>query len=324
MPPAPHDHDAAHAPDVALIDLSDPAERSRIHALMGACEAADGHLPFGDHELLAIQTGAVEDHIGFGVEAGGSLAGYGHLSRLGDAWFFEIAVDPAARGRGIATRILDAIVAHTAAHGGGTLSTWAYRQAPDVGSLARHAGLRRSRTLLQMRLSPMPAAAAPLPDDVRLDRFRPGADDEEWLALNRRAFAHLPDQGAWTQRDLRARIAAEWFNASDVLTARRGGRLIGTCWTKLDPNARTHDGRQLGEIYVMAVDPSEAGAGLGRALVTAGLVHLRGRGAELGMLYVDKANDPAVAMYKSLGFRVNHEDVCLVTEVAPASAAPSP
>lgn len=311
-----HGHDAAHAPDVGLIDLTDPAERGRIHALMGSCEAADGHLPFGDHELLAIQTGAVEDHVGFGVEDDGRLSGYGHLSRLGDAWFFEIAVDPERRGRGIATRILDAIVAHAAAHGGGTLSTWAYRQAPDVSGLARHAGLRPSRTLIQMRLATLPSAAPPLPDGITLDRFRPGTDDDEWLALNARAFAHLPDQGAWTRRDLRARTSAEWFAAGDVLTARRAGRLIGTCWTKLDPHARTHDDRQLGEIYVMALDPSEAGAGLGRALATTGLVHLAERGAEVGMLYVDKANIAAVAMYEALGFRTHHEDVCLITDVA--------
>ncbi|HVL89217.1 MAG TPA: mycothiol synthase [Actinomycetota bacterium] len=320
MTTLPHDHDAAHASDVALIDLADPAERTRIHALMGACEAADGHLPFGDHELLAIQTGAVEDHIGFAVHDEGTLAGYGHLSRLGDAWFFEIAVHPEMRGRGIATRILDAIVAHTAAHGGGTLSTWAYRQAPDVGGLIRHAGLRPSRTLLQMRLNALPAAAPALPDGLVLDRFCPGIDDDEWLALNARAFAHLPDQGAWTRRDLHARISADWFDAEDVLTVRRDGTLIATCWTKLDPTTRTHDGRQLGEIYVIAVDPAEAGAGLGRILATVGLDHLRERGAQVGMLYADKDNEAAVAMYESLGFLVNHEDVCLITDVAPSGA----
>jgi len=322
MPRPPHDHETAHAPDVAVVDLGEPAERGRIEALMRACENVDGHLPFGDHELLAIQSGAVEDHVGFGVRRSDGLAGYGHLSRLGAAWFFEIAVDPDARGRGIATRILDAIVAHTAAHGGGTLSTWAYRRTEDVGGLARHARLRPSRTLFQMRLDTLPSHAPPMPDGVALDRFRPG-DDDEWLALNARAFADLPDQGAWTARDLRARHGAAWFDAGDVLTARRSGRLIGTCWTKLDPGVRSHEGRQLGEIYVIAVDPAEAGAGLGRSLITTGLAHLRGRGAEVGMLYVDKRNEAAVAVYSSLGFRVHHEDVCLITDVA-GSGEPSP
>ena len=46
----------------------------------------------------------------------------------------------------------------------------------------------------------------------------------------------------------------------------------------------------LGEIYVVAVDPNDAGAGLGRALTVAGLSHLVQVGAQIGMLFVDAEN----------------------------------
>lgn len=313
-----HDHDAAHAPDVEIVDLGDPSQRVRIERLMAACEAADGHVPFGDHELLAIQTGPVEDHVGFGIRRDDALAGYAHLSRLGDAWFCEVAVDPAWRRRGLASMLLDAIVAHAAAHGGGTLSTWSSHDAPGVVGLGRRGGFRPSRTLLQMRLDALPERAPAMPDGVRIERFRPGADDAEWLALNARAFAALPDQGAWTARDLQTRLRAPWFDAGDFLVARRGDAMAGACWTKLDPGARTTGGRQLGEIYVVAVDPAERGSGLGRTLTLAGLAHLRSRGADVGMLYVDHANEAAVRLYGDLGFRVHHQDVCLITDVPAA------
>lgn len=314
----PHDHDAAHAPAVTIVDLSDADERTRIESLVAACERADGHPPFGDHELLAIQTGTIEDHVGFGIARRGELAGYGHLSRLGDAWFCEVAVHPAHRGHGLATMLMDAVVAHAGVHGGGSLSTWTYRHAADVDGLARHVGFHPQRTLFQMRLPGLPAEAPPLPEGIVLDAFRPGRDEAEWLRLNARAFAALPDQGAWTERDLRARLRASWFDAQDFLVARRDGAMAGACWTKLDARARTAGGEQIGEIYVIAVDPAEAGHGLGRTLTLAGLAHLRARGARVGMLYVDARNDAALRMYEAMGFGVHHEDVCLVTQIPAA------
>ena len=66
----------------------------------------------------------------------------------------------------------------------------------------------------------------------------------------------------------------------------RAGHLAGFCWTKV------HAGTDppLGEIYVIAVDPTAHGRGLGGALTVAGLDHLAGLGLTVGMLYVDESN----------------------------------
>ena len=193
------------------------------------------------------------------------------------------------------------------------ITWWVRAHDPWADAVARSCGFHADRRLLQMR--------------VRLDRdlldhlatftvptraFRPGSDEAEWLRVNNRAFAGHGEQGSWDETTLRRRLAAEWFEADGFRLHEFEGRLIAFCWTKLHaPNA--HDGA-LGEIYVIAVDPDHAGRGLGRALTAAGLLSIASRGMDEAMLYVDADNEPAVALYRSLGMEVHHVDRSFVLD----------
>ena len=59
---------------------------------------------------------------------------------------------------------------------------------------------------------------------------------------------------------------------------------------------------------MIGVDPDFQGLGLGRQLTLAGLDSIAARGVDVGMLYVDAANTPALAMYERLGFTVHRTD----------------
>jgi mycothiol synthase len=166
-----------------------------------------------------------------------------------------------------------------------------------------------------------------MPDDVTIRTFVPGADDDPWLALNARAFADHPEQGAWTAEDLRRRMNESWFDPAGFFLAERADsrELIGFHWTKVHgsqsghatdhphdhphEHSHGHGHEPIGEIYVLGVDPDAHARGLGRLLSVVGLRHLRSKGLLDVMLYVDESNTPAIKLYESLGFTRFSTDV---------------
>jgi len=142
----------------------------------------------------------------------------------------------------------------------------------------------------------------PFPEGVTVRHFRPGHDEDAWLGVNSRAFAHHPEQGRWTLHDLRLREAEPWFDpAGFLLAVDIEDTLLGFHWTKVQ------DG--LGEVYILGVDPLGHRRGLGKALTVAGLAYLKDRGLTTAMLYVDESNPAAVRLYRGLGFEVFSTDV---------------
>lgn len=176
-------------------------------------------------------------------------------------------------------------------------------------AVADATGFTTRRDLLQLR-RPLPVAA----DHPSRNRsslsgiraFQPARDSEAWIRANNRSFAQHPDQGQETPATLADRMAEPWFDPDDFLVlddTDRPGELAGFCWNKIHP--ATPDEPALGEIYVIGVDPAQAGRGLGTPLVLAGLDHMAAKGLTVANLYVDADNEPARRLYDRLGFEVH-------------------
>jgi mycothiol synthase len=300
----------------------DTRDIADVNDLLEAATRADGRRPLSDHLYLDLVHGGHEGFAGLvGWEPGHDHpVAYAQVSRGNGGYALELVLHPHHRYEmaTIGPELMDAAIDVVGADGGGEVNWWVFEPTSAHEQLARRAGLARSRTLHQMRRR-LPTG---MPVEVETRAFVPGADDEQWLTINNRAFADHGEQGGWTLETFRRRQQEPWFDPQGFRIHERDGRMAAFCWTKVHDGADP-DGQPIGEIYVIAVDPDLHGLGLGRQLTLAGLEHLSDEGIRTAMLYVDAANTVGVAMYESLGFAVHSTNAAFVAEV-PASSEPVP
>ncbi|WP_053739610.1 mycothiol synthase [Nocardia sp. NRRL S-836] len=274
-------------------------QAAEVAQLLTAAEATDGVAPVGEAVRLRMRPGATGSrHLLASVD--GELAGYAHLDVLGDSGghqVAELAVHPKHRHRGVGAELVSALPAEN-------LRIWAHGGHPDADKLAQELGFGKVRELLRMRLRVQDDLPEPkLPQGVTIRRFVPGKDEAAVVYVNHRAFDWHPEQGAMSIEDVRAKEEEPWFDPAGFLLAfDADDRLAGFHWTKVHTP-------ELGEVYVVGVDPDRQGGGLGKALTLAGLQHLREQGVEQVMLYVEADNAPAVRVYTALGFTLWDADV---------------
>jgi mycothiol synthase len=290
-----------------------PAEVADVRALLDRVTVADGTPPMSDHVMLHLPRGGDTDVRHVLVHVDGALVGYAHLDVTDqvEGSSGELAVDPAYRNRGIGRAIAAELVAQSP---DGRLRLWAHGELPGAASMAAAGGFRRTRVLWQMRRSldaELPEAV--LPEGIAVRTFVVGQDEQEWTEVNNRAFSEHPDQGGWSVEEVMVREREPWFDPAGFFLAERDGRLVGFHWTKVHGehlHGHDHPHELLGEVYVVGVDPSEQGRGLGPAMTLVGLHHLQDKGLASVMLYVDEKNTNAIRVYERLGFSRHSTDVC--------------
>ena len=225
----------------------DGVESHKVQQLLDTVTASDGIAPLSEHVLLHLQYGGDTDVRHVLAYSNGELLGYGHLDVTDElaGSSAELAVTPEARRRGIGHELVEHLQAESP---DGRLRLWARGGQSGAAALAQSLGFAHSRTLLRMR--------RPLSDDIpepvwpartHVRTFLPSLDDQEWLRLNARAFADLPDQGGWTQDDLEVRMREPWFDPAGFFLAIEDNaegqeHIVGFHWTKVHGSAEhTHD-----------------------------------------------------------------------------------
>lgn len=292
--------------DTVAALTSDQADA--VLGLVAEAARADGQQAVSEQGRLQLRGGARTGVRHLLLSLGDDLVGYAQLEDTDpiEAPAAELVVHPARRGRGHGRALGTALLAES----GRRLRIWAHGGHSAARHLAQVLGLTLFRELRQMRrsLGDLDLPEPVFPDGVSVRAFVPGADDAAWLAVNADAFAHHPEQGSLTQRDLDDRKAEPWFDPQGFFLAEKDGDLVGFHWTKV------HADEGLGEVYVLGVRSGAQGGGLGKALTTIGLNHLAGAGLPTAMLYVDADNKAAVSVYERLGFVTHETDLMYRTE----------
>lgn len=198
----------------------------------------------------------------------------------------ELAVHPDHRSQGLGRQLVEH-VSQTVS----PMRLWSHGSLPAATALAASTGLAVVRELLQLS-RPLDDASRPAGRDDVVLRPYTESDAPALVAVNARAFADHPEQGAMTEADIPA-------SGGEITVAESGGEIVGYYWLQRDP----------AELYVLGVDPSWQGKGLGGWLTGHCLADLADGGADEVMLYVEGDNTPALATYERAGFTVARRDV---------------
>jgi mycothiol synthase len=287
-------------------------EQRQVRELVTAASGFDGVTPVGEQVLRELAHEQTEHLMVTGPRpagAGEPIVGYLNLSsRDAAAAMAELVVHPRARRRGIGAAMARAALAKTA----GQNHFWAHGTLESARATASALGLVPVRELMQMRRSLRDIREPAPPNPVRGVRIRAyagPADDAELLRVNNAAFAGHPEQSGWSEADLAERRGEPWFDPQGLFLAfdDETDRLLGFHWTKVHP-----DRPGLGEVYIVGVDPSAQGRGLGQLLTAVGVASLARRLADAAeptvMLYVESDNIAAVRTYQRLGFTLHSVD----------------
>lgn len=280
--------------------MSDALDLTLVEGVARAATDADGATPLDEETWLTLRHH--RDHVrGLTEPVGFALV---HHTAL------HVAVHPAHRGRGHGRRLWRAALELALADDetdhapeGEPLTAWSHTDHPAARVLAAETGFERARELWVMRRrADVPLPALELPERVVVRPFRDGpapareADRAAVLRINAAAFLHHPEQGALDVEGFETRAGEPWWDPAGLLIAEVDGEPAAFHWTK--QHSPDH-----GEVYVVGVDPSVQGLGLGRLVTLAGLHHLHARGVEEVLLYVESDNGPAIRVYRDkLGF----------------------
>ncbi|MFA9432337.1 GNAT family N-acetyltransferase [Egicoccus sp. AB-alg2] len=270
--------------------LVDEAEHVRLRRFVDTGERAEGW-----QALAARRPGPDEALVGYAAVV---LTDAGVAS--GDV--AVLAGTPAHPATETLKRLLAALAERAEAAAAVHLQMWVrLAGAPEIDA-AHAAGFTVARRLGVLGTSLDDVEVVPPPEHWTIRPYRPDVDDEAVVAVLAGAYEGT-DEAGWTLQQFQERRAYDWFRPEDLLLAEDAtGHLGGLHWLKRRTDAE-------GEVYNLAIAPSAQGAGLGGALLTAGLAHLRDVGCLDVVLWVDRANERAVRLYERYGFTTRWDDI---------------
>ena len=239
------------------------------------------------------------------AERAGEIVGYADVRPeliIGRA-VLKWMVHPKHRRRRLAANLINSAILRTRELGIMTIHANISQDSPMAKALLTKMGFTFIRRFLELRMN---LSKALLPEISRIAQLcrplRPG-EEEGLTQLQNRSFT-----GSWgyndnTVEEIIYRISLPNCSPGDVILAFESDKPIGHCWTRINSWKNEAPGEGTGRIYMLGVDPTHRGRGLGRQLLLVGLSYLKSKGLHVVELTVDSENKAACALYESVGFK---------------------
>ena len=254
-----------------------------------------------------------EDHC-FVADRDGSLAGFALVA-------VELPISRAVVSGGVLTRhrqqgigraLLRAATEHAQAFEVSVLHVEVQSGAAQATRILESEGFYRVKRFWQMIWEEDEAPELKLPEGFSLRPFRHEEDEQELTDLQNSAFGENWGFSPNTVEEIAARARLGRVDLDGIIFILDGSRPAAYNWTLRAANEHT----STGWIAMTGVHPDYRGRRLGRAVVTAGMQHLKRRGVDRIELEVDSENDAARELYLKLGFRKDRETVWFEKQLA--------
>jgi mycothiol synthase len=214
----------------------------------------------------------------------------------------RVALEVGARQAGYAAMLVAGAIDLVRTAEGALVRLFVPSRAEWMQSAARAAGFEPVRAVAHMLMAAsVPTPTGKLPSELRLRSIRDGEDQTVLDALNRNW------SGTWNFVEIPFDMLQEDLDGQRtgmLLAVDADDRIVATCHAVYDATEQNPDGNPRAWISNVTVDPDYRQRGIARAMLAAGIAHLRDRGASSITLGVD-AHDPApFGLYRSVGFEV--------------------
>jgi mycothiol synthase len=292
-------------------------DRQRVIDFRRACTTGENAYDYPTvadlQELLDASAVQGTTHAAIWQDASGNIVAYAILAlRYCNCYFL---ISPHIRSEDIETGILDWAEARLRETENCTSIDTPCRDtdAERVALLERHGFVRQEvQTLYMARSLSEPIPPAQFPEGFTLRRAAGEKELGAIVALHQEAFG--------TQNmTIEARRALmrnpDYIPELDLLLEAPDGTLVAFCYCAIPKEANELSGRSEGEIAIVGTRPAYQKRGIGRAMLLAGLQHLKDFGVETATLGTSSENTGAHSVFFSAGFVIRHRSLWYAKDI---------
>ena len=240
----------------------------------------------------------------FIVEIAGNIVGYMDVApelNIGRV-ILNCLIHPNHRRRGLAAKLLG-YATHRAKELGAKA---AHVNIPQDNTVAKSVlsklGFRLVRRFLELRLEITKVRWQVINQTALQYRHLQHSEEDRLTQIQNRSFAGTWGYNPNTVEEIIYRTNLSNCSPEDIILACDGDKIVGYCWTRITYETATDERK--GQIFMLGVNPSYRGRGVGKGVLLAGLSYLKSKGLQVAELTVDSRNQAACALYQSAGFEV--------------------